>query len=192
MQRLLEVHEPRVRAAEDRDLVVRNPERANPFRDELGFVVARAQLGLGAVGTCRVQRLLGSAELRHEPVREREHLRRGAVVLLQPITAACGKRCRHREQVLGRRTRERVDRLVVVADDAQLVAVAEPQLEEASAGAGTLTSWYSSTVNARNRSRTRSERGLVGGVELDRELEQVLEVDVARGSLALLVLPVDA
>ena len=37
---------------------------------------------------------------------------------------------RHREQVLRRSAGERVDRLVVVADDAELVARAEPELEQ--------------------------------------------------------------
>ena len=40
--------------------------------------------GSGPSGRTGAQHLLGAAELRHEPVREREHLRRRAVVLLEP------------------------------------------------------------------------------------------------------------
>jgi hypothetical protein len=59
---------------------------------------------------------------------------------------------RQRKQPLGARAREAVDRLVVVTDDAYVVTLAEPEVEQRLLE--TLTSWYSSTVNARQRSRT--------------------------------------
>ena len=92
--------------------------------------------GSGPVRTRRAQRLLGAAELRHEPVRELEHLRRRAVVLLEPDHRRVREPLRHREQVLGRRAGERVDRLVVVADDAELVARRRATGRAASAAAG--------------------------------------------------------
>ena len=76
------------------------------------------------------QRLLGAAEARDEPVRELEHLRRRAVVLLEPDDERVREAARHAEQVLGAGAGERVDRLVVVADDAEVVAVAEPEVEQ--------------------------------------------------------------
>ena len=97
---------------------------------------------------------------------------------------------RHREQMLGRRAGERVDRLVVVADDAELVARAEPELEQRlleQVDVLVLVDGERAVALANER-----ERGVVFRVELDRELEQVFEVDVAGSRLALLVLPVDA
>ena len=61
---------------------------------------------------------------------------------------------REPEQVLGRRAREGVDRLVVVAHHAELVALAQPALEQRRCSG--FTSWYSSTVNAGKRARTAS------------------------------------
>ena len=97
---------------------------------------------------------------------------------------------RHREQVLRARAREGVDRLVVVADGAQLVALAEPAVEERLLeqvhvlvlvdGEGPVA-----LANLRQRALVRVE-------EPDRELDQVLEVDIALVDLAPLVLAVDA
>ena len=83
VQRLLEVGRARVRAHEQRLLLVGHAaggELCDPRRN----VDARRAHGLRPVVARRAQRLLGAAELRHEPVREREHLRRRAVVLLEP------------------------------------------------------------------------------------------------------------
>ena len=69
------------------------------------------------------------AERRREAVRERQHLRGRAVVLLQPddgAREAAGSASRYAGAGAG----EAVDRLVVVPDRAQLVAVAEPALEQ--------------------------------------------------------------
>ena len=190
MQRLLEVCEPRVGAAEDGDVLVRQAERADPLHDELGLVVARHQHRLRPVRPRRAQRLLGTAEVRHEPVGEREHLRRRAVVLLEPDHRRLREPRRHTEQVLGRCAGERVDRLIVVPDDAELVTVAEPELEQR-----LLQHVHVLVLVDRERAEALAEqaaRDLVGRVELDRKLEQILEVGVSGRRLPLLVLRVHA
>ena len=96
---------------------------------------------------------------------------------------------RHREEVLRRRAGERVDRLVVVADDAELVARAEPELEQR-----LLEQVHVLVLVDGERAEAvakHPESDVVFRVHADRELEQILEVDVPRGRLALLVLPVD-
>ena len=69
--------------------------------------------------------------MRSETVREVEDLRRGAVVLLEADDRRVREPSREAQQVLGRGAGERVDRLVVVADDAEVVARAEPPIEQA-------------------------------------------------------------
>src|SRR6185295_3332919 len=86
-------------------------------------------------------------EIRDETVREREHLRRRAIVLLQAHDERVREAPRHVEQVLRAGARERVDRLVVVADDAEVVAFAEPEVEQRLLEQVDVL--YSSTVNAR-------------------------------------------
>jgi hypothetical protein len=88
-----------------------------------------AQDRLWAARPHGAQNLLRAAELRHEPVCRREHRGSRPVVLLQPDDRRVRKPLRHAEQVLGARAREGVDRLVVVTDRAELVAVAEPPVE---------------------------------------------------------------
>ena len=63
------------------------------------------------------------------PVGERHHLRGGPVVTLQAHHRGVGKPPRKVEQVARRGAGERVDRLVGVADDGQVVAAAEPGVE---------------------------------------------------------------
>ena len=103
-------------------------------RDERCVLVllgrVRPDDGSGPSGRDGAQRLLGAAEARDEPVRELEHLRRRAVVLLEPEDLRVREPVRHPEQVLRAGAGERVDRLVVVADDAEVVAVAEPEVEQ--------------------------------------------------------------
>ena len=149
-----------------------------------------AQLRLRPVVPRRAQRLLGAAEAWHEPVREREHLRRRAVVLLEAEHLRPREPLRHAEQVLGRGAGERVDRLVVVADDAEVVARAEPQPEQR-----LLQQVHVLVLVDGERTEAlahEADRDVVVREEPDRELEQILEVDVARGRLALLVLAVHA
>ena len=158
---------------------------ADDRRDLRLRVLARPQHRRLARRPRRPQHLLRAAELRHQPVRELEDLRRRAVVLLQPEHLALRP-----QQVLRRRARERVDRLVVVADDAQLVPVAQPALEQR-----LLEQVHVLVLVDRERPVALAEdpRGLgVLVVEPDRELEQILEVDPALPLLLLLVAPEDA
>ena len=190
VERLLEVGQARVRAAEDRDLLERDAEGSNPLDDVPAFVLAVHELRLRAVRERRAQRLLGAAEPRHESVRQREHLRGRAVVLLEAHDERLRIAPRHREQVLGRGTREGIDRLVVVADDAELVAAAEPAFEQL-----LLEQVDVLVLVDREREIAVAELACrVGALveEPDGPLEQVLEVDRAGGRLALLVLAVDA
>ena len=139
VQQLFEVGQTRVRAGEDRRLLERAVERAQ-LRDDRGSLVLgrgiRAHDRFGAVRQHRAQCLLGAAEVGHEPVGECEHLRRRAVVLLEPRDDRMREPLRHREQIVGARTGEPVDRLIIVADDAEVVSLAEPQVEQLPAGAG--------------------------------------------------------
>src|SRR5262249_59423163 len=94
------------------------------------------------------------------------------------------------EQPPRRGTREPVDRLVVVADDAQVVAVAEPELEQRLLEQVHILVFVDGerTVPVAEH-RTHA---LIVLVEPHGELEQVLEVDLAARLLAQLVLLVDA
>ncbi len=131
-------------------------------------------------GPRRAQHLLRAAELRDEAVRELEDLRRRAIVLLQAEDLAL-----HAQEVLRRRAGERVDRLVVVADDAQLVAAPEPALEER-----LLEQVDVLVLVDREGAIAVAERHrglLVLVVEADRELKEILEVDPALPLLLRLV-----
>ncbi len=64
-----------------------------------------------------------------DPVGQRHHLRGGPVVAFQPHHRGVGKAPREVEQIARRGAGERVDGLVGVADDGQVVAVAEPGVE---------------------------------------------------------------
>ena len=155
-------------------------------RRDLGLgVFACAEDRFFARRTGRLQDLLRPAELRHEPVRELEDLRRRAVVLFEPEGAAL-----HLQQVFRGRAGEGVDRLVVVADDAELVAVAEPALEQR-----LLEQVDVLVLVDRERPVARAEgvcRRRVLVVEPDRQLEQVLEVDASLPLLLVLVTAKDA
>ena len=138
----------------------------------------------------RPQDLLRAAELRHEAVRRRQDLRRRAVVLLQPHDQRAREPRRHPEQVLRRRAREGVDRLVVVADDAQVVAVADPALQQR-----LLEQVHVLVLVDRERLVALLERGArvrILVVHAHRELEEILEVDQASLGLARLVRAEDA
>ena len=148
-------------------------------------VLARAQDRCLARGARRPQDLLRAAELRYEPVRELEDLGRRAVVLFEPEDAAL-----HGQQMLRGRAGEGVDRLVVVADDAELVPAAEPALEER-----LLEQVDVLVLVDRERPVARAEgvcRGRVLVVEPDRQLEQILEVDASLPLLLVLVTAEDA
>ena len=73
---------------------------------------------------------------------------------------------------------KRVDRLVVVADDAEVVAVAEPQVEQRlleQVDVLVLVDRERAVALAEGRADLR-----VALVQADRQLEQILEVDLAR------------
>ena len=89
--------------------------------------------GSGPAGRCAssssaVRRPVGLPA--SDPVGQRDDLRGGAVVADQPTTVAPRVPAREVEQVVGRGAGEGVDRLARVADDAELVAAAEPQVEQ--------------------------------------------------------------
>ena len=146
--------------------------------------------GSGPSPTCRAQRLLGAAELRHEPVRERKELRRRAVVLLEPDNARLRESPRQREQPLRARAREAVDRLIVVADRAEIVPVAEPEIEQR-----LLEQVHILVLVDRERPPPLAyelERMRIVFEHADRSLEQILEVERSGIRLSLLVLAEDA
>ena len=87
VQHLLEVGQPRVRAREDRasssgQSSARIAATSAASSSTSSGVRPHDRLRPGRAS--RAQRLLGAAEPRDEPVRELEHLRRRAVVLLEP------------------------------------------------------------------------------------------------------------
>ena len=91
--------------------------------------------------------------------------------------------------MLRARTRERVDRLIVVADHAEIVAVAEPVLEQC-----LLEQVHVLVFVDRERAVLCAKgrhRPFVALEETHRALEQVLEVEQPFGFLAPLVVPVD-
>ena len=65
-----------------------------------------------------------------DPVGQREDLGRRAVVGLQPDDPRARVALGEADQVVARGAGERVDRLVLVADDRQVLAAAEPRVEE--------------------------------------------------------------
>ena len=103
VQDLLEVGQAGVRAAEDRHLLERHAV-APRARGCASTSAAPSASGLAngttagsrPVGQRWPQHLLGTTERRHEPVRQLEHLRRRAVVLLEPHDEGVREPLRHR------------------------------------------------------------------------------------------------
>ncbi len=191
MQQFLEVRQARIRAAEDRDILERAVEAAQRLHDGGALVDRRgerAQDRIGAVRARRAEDLLGTTELRDEPVRQREHLRRRAVVLLQPHDEGSRIPAWQLEQVLGPGAGERVDRLVVVAHDTDLVAITEPALEQR------LLQQVDVLILVDGERAVlppeRGDRVGIGLEEPDRVLEQILEVGQLLARLTTLVLAV--
>ena len=103
---------------------------------------------------------------------------------------AAGNRSVNAEQMVGGGTRERVDRLVVVAHDAQVVAVAEPPVEQRG-----LQRVHVLVLVDRERVEPFADR--LGGVRVlvehpNREPQHVLEVHLVAGLPAPLIAVVDA
>ena len=130
----------------------------------------------------RLERLAEPAQVRGQLVREAEDLRRRAVVALQADDRRVREPIREPEQVVGRGAGERVDRLVIVAHDAEVVAIAQPAVEQRR-----LQRVHVLELVDRERLEPFADRlgGLRVRVEhLDREPEHVLEVDLAVRLLA--------
>ncbi len=137
----------------------------------------------------RAEGLLEPAEPRPETVREIEDLRRRAVVLLETDDRRVREPSREAQQMLGRGAGEGVDRLVVVTYHAEVVARAEPPLEQPR-----LQRVHILELIHRERGEPRSDD--IGGFrvvveEPKSEAEHVLEVQPAHRSLAALVPVVD-
>ncbi len=142
------------------------------------------------VGAHGPQHLGCATEVRHQPVREGEHLRRRAVVLLQPDDGGVRETVGDAEQVLGSGAGERVDGLVVVADDAEVVPIAQPEVEQR------LLQQVHVLVLVDGEGAV---LGLEGGAhvsltleQLDGALEQILEIEHSLGCLPPFVVAVDA
>ena len=141
-----------------------------------------ASAGSGPSRPGRSKTLLGTAEPGDEAVGQSEDLRARAVVLLQPDDVRARKARRKLEQVEGGGAGEGIDRLVVVADDAELVPLPEPEVEQR-----LLEKVHVLVLVHRDRPALLAEpldRRRLRLVEADEELEDVLEVDPpAPGSL---------
>jgi hypothetical protein len=164
-------------------------ELTDSLDDKRALVRRLRELGLGPVRSRRAQRLLGAAEPGHETVCEFQHLGRRTVVLLQPDDRCVREARRHPQEVLRRCTGECVDRLIVVADDAEVVAGAEPEVEEGlleQVDVLVLVDREGPVALAKER-----QRPIVLLVGADRQLEQILEVDEPLRALALFVADVD-
>ena len=120
-----------------------------------------------------------------EPVRQLEDLRARSIVLRQRDDPRAGIAVGKPGQELARRAGERVDRLVLVPDDAQVGAVAEPQLEQP------LLERVRVLVLVDADPALACADGLDGvGVrveQVDGLAEEVIEVDPARARLRALV-----
>ncbi len=185
-QRGLERHELRVRPHEHRELGHRHafhPQRLDARHD-------RGDLGVAiGVGKQVRDRSFGSrcAQLAtgDQAVGQRDHLRRAAVVRAQANDGRIGVSVRKGGQVLRTGAGEGVDRLVGVADHAQVAPVAEPQPEQVllePVRVLVLVDAEPAVAPMDERERVR-----IGLVQLDRQGQHVLEVDPVRPLLGRLV-----
>src|SRR6478736_2590919 len=145
---------------------------------------------LGAVCDCRGERLRRASEPRHEPVCELEHLRGRAVAPLEAHHPRVREALRQCQQPPRAGAGEAVDRLVVVPDRAELVAFAEPEVEQR------LLEEVDVLVLVHREGAPavvhRGPRLVVRLEQPHRPFEQVLEVELPLGLLPPLVLPEDA
>ena len=183
VQHLFVVGRARIRPEQHRDLLERQPlgvQLADPLDDEGALragIVEPAQLRLGPVGA---PRRAAASRRRRAAARAGSRARAPAASSgSSPRAGTPAPGRAQREQVLGGGAGEAVDRLVVVADDAEVVAVAEPVLEQRlleQVHVLVLVDGERAVAGAElgDRAARRSRRA-------HRELEQVLEVDLARG-----------
>jgi hypothetical protein len=133
---LLEGLRAGVHPVQDRHLLERHADRVQPphlAEDHVhlgGRVGHRTGLRLRARGARGPQGLVEPAEPGRQAVGHGEDLGRRAVVPLQPDDGGAGVSLGERQEVVRRGAGEAVDRLVVVADHAELVAASEPPLEQ--------------------------------------------------------------
>ena len=189
MQLLLEVGRARIRADEDRLLLERDAGRgelARRGRRRLRRVARRAPARRHASHAASSPRRRAAARAgsraRAPAASTGSSARAARPGLREPL--------REREQPLRARAGEAVDRLVVVADRAQLVAPAEPEVEER-----LLQQVDVLVLVDRERAPALADECERRGVVLeqaDRALEQVFEVEGAGLVLAALVLAEDA
>ena len=202
-ERSLDRGELGVRSHEDRDGSMcgpRPPERPDRLRHpgQFGLVGREASdLGLGPWRDGRHEafrwprRDSGKSLVSCHPassedaIGEREDLGRRAVVGLQPHDARARVALREADQVVARGAGERVDRLVLVADDSQVLAAAEPGVEEGRLErVGVLVFVHGEP--AISVADLGGDRG-VGLDQPDRQFEHVLEIDPAGARLGGLV-----
>ncbi len=133
------------------------------------------QVGDRSIGGGRAQLAAGD-----EPVGQVDHLWRAAVVLAQADDAGIGVSVREGGQVVAAGAGEGVDRLVRVADDAQVAPIAQPQPEQVLLEPVRVLV----LVDAEPRVALAHEADgvLVGLVQLDGQGEHVLEVDPVRSA----------
>ncbi len=185
-ERGLQRHELRVRSHQDRDFGRRHavrgqrPDRRHDRGQLAVRIGVRHQLRLGSVSTSGAELSTGN-----QPVGERQHLRRAAVVLAEANDAGIGVSVREGGQVVAAGTGEAVDRLIRVADHAQVAPIAKPQPQQV------LLEQVRVLVLVDAEPRValahQADRLLVALVELDGQRQHVLEVDPVAPHLGRLV-----
>ena len=131
----------RVDAVEHRDLRSRGAGSDEPLdglgdRGGLGDLVGmlaerRHRPGIALADQVKPAARHPAAGVGDHPIRQRHHLGRGPVVAFQADHRRLGEPPREVQQIARGGPGERVDGLVRVADDGQVVAVAEPRVEHA-------------------------------------------------------------
>ncbi|CAB4851719.1 unannotated protein [freshwater metagenome] len=189
----------RIDAVEDGDLSCRSPcgdESGDRLRDGgrlTRLIVVGAHHGLGPIGAgcaqLEPQLGLGARRTGQNTIRQRHHLRGRAVGPHQAYLGGMGETRAKVDEIGRARTREGVDGLAGIADNTEVVAVAEPELEEPLLqGVDVLV--LIDGEPAIGRADLIDDIG--AGVEHpDGEQQDILEVDEPLGCLAVVVGRVD-
>ena len=173
-----------------RDTLVDESSHSPAEVGSLGLVRREhAHLRLGP-GRARGHQSLAPSGRGEQPVRQVEHLGTRAVVLDERDDAGTRVAIREPAEVRRRGPRERVDRLVLVADDADVAALPEPELEEASLERGRVLV----LVDGEPRVSLVDllDRRLILLQDVDEVDQDVVEVDETPACLGPLVAAVDA